>query len=161
MTKRTMLTSLADRIRTDAGTLRPERLLATFSDWTRGGLPASSMGGPASRTGEQPMPAFDRDDRAWQRILDNYRTALVTAARHLALARRIEQAYLPPDPADREQYGLWRSEQEHAARRLVGPNARACTDCRRIVACSTADPIRNDRCAACNMRARRRATSDK
>lgn len=139
---------LLDRVTIIAQTLNPGRLQARIDEWTRGGLPATSLP-TGSRGADPPMPAFDQDDRHFRRLAHLYRQALTAAAEQLEIARRIELIVVPPHKTDRKRYGLYRAEASRQAAEDHGPQSAECVNCGRLVARTAADRFKASRCSAC------------
>lgn len=142
------LTHLTDRVATLATTLKPTQLEARIHEWTRGGLPTSSLGnGP--RGSDPPMPTLDEHDRNFRELAGRYRDALIAAAEQLEVARRIELLVVPPSKTDRRRYGLWLAESSRQAAEDHGPQSVECVNCHRLVARTVNDRYKSSRCNAC------------
>lgn len=82
------------RIRMLAGELDPHQFRARMRDWTRGGLPASSM--PDGARGDAPLPLPDRFDREMKERWFRYRADIQKAAALLERALRAQNWLLMP-----------------------------------------------------------------
>lgn len=146
----TNITQLMRQIRALVPLLNPDTLTARIAEWTRGGLPTSSLSSDHRGTNEPALPISDRDDRHFHQLAARYRQALERAYNELEIARRIELIVVPPPTTDRRRYGLWRADMSRKAIEDAGPTAAPCKVCARPVQRNSVDPMRGGRCSTCN-----------